>query len=303
MTRLSPQTEQRLLTWSIWATLFFAVLGIVWGIVIHSSIVLFDGIYSLASVLMSWMGLVVSKKLLKPEDDKFQFGRAQLEPLVVAIKSLGITLMCAYALVGAVIDLLEGGNEVEAGWGMLYALLASVACLIGWLILNRNYRQGGSDILKAETNQWFMDMWLSAAVMLGFVFSYLVSLSPYSHLTPYMDPAMVVIVAIYFAKVPIQGLSDALKEVVLRAPNQRLQQQAREIIEQEIALPDNEIIIRQAKVGRSLIIDAGVLIDEQHEVRPVAEQDLVRERIEQRLRELGLEPWLTVWYSSNKKWL
>ena len=135
---------------SVYAALFFAVLGIVWGLTINSSVIIFDGLYSSVSVLLSSLSLLVARQLDQADDHRFQFGRAILEPLVIALKSIGITLMCTYALVTAIDNLLRGGVEVSAGLGMVYAFISTLACYLGWRYIRGKSEGGASDIVRAH---------------------------------------------------------------------------------------------------------------------------------------------------------
>ena len=178
---IAPEVEQKLLRQSVYVALFFAALGVVWGLAINSSVIIFDGLYSFVSMLLTSLSLVVAKQLDQPEDHKFQFGRAMLEPLVIAFKSMGIAVMCAYAFFSAIDDLLNGGVDVPAGWGIGYAVISTLACFLSWRYILRRSRNEGSELIRAEADQWYMDMMLSGAVLIGFVVSYLLGLTSYSH--------------------------------------------------------------------------------------------------------------------------
>lgn len=47
------KNEKQLLAVSVYGALAFAVIATVWGIVVHSQIILFDGVYSFISVILS----------------------------------------------------------------------------------------------------------------------------------------------------------------------------------------------------------------------------------------------------------
>lgn len=50
----------------------FTGLGISWGLAIHSGVILFDGIYSGFSIILSMMSIVALRMLGQSEDDNFQ---------------------------------------------------------------------------------------------------------------------------------------------------------------------------------------------------------------------------------------
>lgn len=299
---MTDNRERQLLKLSVVVTLLFAGLGVLWGLAINSSVVMFDGLYSLVSVMLTSLSLLVVGQLSRPEDQRYQFGRAVLEPVVLALKSVGIASMCLYALVGAVDDLMRGGVAVRAGWGAAYALIATGAGYVGWrYLLRRN--DGSSDLVQAEADQWYMDMTLSGAVLLGFIASAALGYTPYGHLTPYMDPAMVVLVAGYVIRTPLAMLIGALREILVIAPAEDLEEQARAIVLEILALPSEQVVTRQAKVGRQLMIDVGIRVIPGEPGPSVDEQDTMRQKLEDGLTATGLTPWLTLHCSAMKKWL
>lgn len=72
-------SERSLLLFSLWMGVMFTGLGISWGLAIHSGVILFDGIYSGFSIILSMMSIIALRMLSQPEDDNFLFGRMALE--------------------------------------------------------------------------------------------------------------------------------------------------------------------------------------------------------------------------------
>ena len=60
---------------SIGAALF-AVLGITWGLWVDSLVILFDGAYSLVSLMLSLLSVYAARLMRKPACDAFPLGRA-----------------------------------------------------------------------------------------------------------------------------------------------------------------------------------------------------------------------------------
>ena len=87
-------SETSLLVFSLCMGIFFAALGIGWGLAIQSGVILFDGIYSGMSIILTMLSILAMRLLRQPDDDTFQFGRMAFEPLVVAFKSLVIIAVC-----------------------------------------------------------------------------------------------------------------------------------------------------------------------------------------------------------------
>ncbi|GAL31285.1 cobalt-zinc-cadmium resistance protein [Vibrio variabilis] len=58
-----------------------------------------------------------------------------------------------------------------------------------------------------------MDTLLSFAVMAGFITAWGLEQSPWSHLSVYADPVMMILISAYFIKVPAFMLIDACKSL------------------------------------------------------------------------------------------
>ena len=112
--------EKRTLTLSALSASLFAAGGLVVGLLVNSMVIIFDGVYSLVSLLLTLLSLATSRYIMKPSDDRFTFGRAVLEPAVIAVKGLVILLVVGYSLYSAVVSLLSGGHEVNASAATLF---------------------------------------------------------------------------------------------------------------------------------------------------------------------------------------
>ena len=69
------KTEKNVLMLSAAGGLFFAVLGLAWGIIIQSSRIMFDGLYSLVSLFISILAIWISNFIQKKDFEKFPFGK------------------------------------------------------------------------------------------------------------------------------------------------------------------------------------------------------------------------------------
>lgn len=80
--------ENRVLTLSALFASMFAGGGLIVGLLVGSLVIMFDGVYSLVSLLLTLLSLVAARYIRKPSDAQFPFGRAVFEPAVIAVKVL-----------------------------------------------------------------------------------------------------------------------------------------------------------------------------------------------------------------------
>jgi predicted Co/Zn/Cd cation transporter (cation efflux family) len=295
--------ERALLLFSVWMGVVFAVLGIGWGLAIQSGVILFDGIYSGFSIILSILSIIALHLVNQPDDQSFQFGRMAFEPLVVALKSTVIVGVCSYGIVTSSILILHGGSvSTNSLLGMLYAMISIAACLFSWLYL-RIRGKNMPDLVQAESEQWLIDTVVSAVVLLSFLASYLLSATPLDFIVPYIDPVMVVLASIYFIRVPLARLVSSLRELLLMAPASDIQAQLSSRIESIAHAHDyTEAVIRSSKIGRELAVDITFLAPPDSGKITIDILDGIRTEVEQSLSELGYKLWMNIVFTKDRRW-
>lgn len=293
--------EKKLLWISVIAALIFALVGIVWGIAISSQIILFDGAYSFISVLLSLTSLLVARYIQQSDAIRFPYGKEMLEPLVIIVKYSIILVLCIAAISAAIESLVSGGREVSIGHALVFAAISTLGCAAVYWMLNRHKKNSG--FIRAEANQWKMDTLLSAAVLFGFAAAWVVSLTPYRYLMPYVDPLMVLLVVGYFLKTPIREIAKSFKEVLEMTPDRDIEtefKKAVQAIESRYQIPES--IVRVAKVGNKLFIDVDFILGPQSKIVTTVDQDEVRAEITRNTSAVGYKKWLTVSFTHDAKW-
>ena len=159
-------------------------------------------------------------------DERFPWGREAAEPLVVILKAATLGALCVYAAVGGIVDLLNGGREVEVGWAIVYALVATAGSLAVGLRLRYGTRSTspegvGTDLVRAEAAEWLGDALLSLGVLVGFLAALLLTEEGRPDIAAYVDPAMVVLVSVAFLVVPFRLIIGGLREVLSMSPSRR----------------------------------------------------------------------------------
>ena len=304
--RPEERLEQHILKFSVAGALFFAVLGLVWGAFARSQMIRFDGLYSFISVILSSLSVYTARSITKGDDERFPFGRAQMEPLTVALKSLVITLLCALAFTNALISLFSGGSDINALSAVAYALVATTGCLFGFLYITRKRKKAGTSVLvKAESMQWLMDMSLSAAVLVGFLIASIMQHMGYEAYARYIDPLMLVIASAFFIKVPVGSLITGIKDMLKMAPGGNIYRVSKEALE-KIAKKRgfDGFVLRVSKGGREFDYKIGFVSRDPRDERSLVELDSIRQEVQDSLQALFDNPiWLCVSFIHDKKWV
>jgi cation diffusion facilitator family transporter len=294
--------DQRLLMFSIWASAGFAVLSSVWGILSGSSMIVFDGLYSFVSIGLSVLAVLTLRFSRREADERFPWGREAAEPLVVMIKAAALGALCAYAAVGGILDIVNGGREIAVGSAVVYAAVATLGGLAVGLVLRRTSRDG-SDLVRAEAAEWLGDALLSVGVLIGFLLAYALVAAGRTDLAAYVDPGMVTIVSLAFLWVPIKLIVSSLREILSMAPEADVLDELRACVaavEEQYAL--SESFLRASKVGDRMDIEIDFVVDAESAVRTISDSDSVREDLHERLAALGYERSVVVTFTADRRW-
>lgn len=285
--------EKRVLTFSALLASGFAGGGLILGLLVGSLVIVFDGVYSLVSLLLTLLSLAVSRYIEHPSKSQFPFGKAILEPIVIAVKGSVILLVVSYSLYSAVQAMFSGGREIDASIATLFGVVNVIGCGYAWWYITNKSKRFSSGLIVAEATQWQMDTLLSVAVTLGFVAAWLVSISPYAEYAVYADPMMMILMSFYFIKVPFDMLKEAVRELLMMKPSDEIIT----AVDQEVTALDKQVsqqlqVAGVTKVGRELRVSLEV--HAQGNQVHVAELEKTRRILKDKLSKLSLDLNLTM---------
>ncbi|MBY7915279.1 cation diffusion facilitator family transporter [Vibrio fluvialis] len=286
--------ENRVLTLSALFASMFAGGGLIVGLLVGSLVIMFDGVYSLVSLLLTLLSLVAARYIRKPSDAQFPFGRAVFEPAVIAVKGAVILLIVSYSLYSAIGSMFTGGRPVDASVATAFGAINVVGCGLAWWYMKSLGKRHASGLIDAEVKQWQMDTMLSVAVTAGFVIAWLMTLTPMAKYAVYADPMMMLAMSFYFIKVPFEMLRSAMREIFLMAPSKEICQ----TVDQSVVAAGKESeqdieLAGVTKVGHELWVDVDIYPDS-NEVILVEDIEQTRNTIEKRLSKLPLKLQITV---------
>ena len=295
--------ENKLLKLSVVGALFFALFGIAWGWAIESDMIIFDGLYSFISVILSMLSLYINNYMAKRDFEKFPFGKHILEPLVISIKSLIIAIMCLYSLIGAVKTIASGGNNLEISLALIYSIVSVIGCGAISFYMKIKEKKLSSELIKAESTQWFMDTALSTAVLVAFLIAMLLKNTKLNFLNPYVDPFMTLMVSILCIRIPIKSFIESFKEVICVKADDEINDDIYVLVKEiEEEYNFEESITRVSKIGRELRIEIDFVYNKDSKLKTLDQMDNVREEINNAIKHIDYNKWLNVSFTGNKKW-
>lgn len=304
-------SEQGLLRASIAVTLFIATIGIAFGVASGSFSIVFDGVYSLVDASMSGLSLVVVKLITSHTTtlhmsrklrERFTMGFWHLEPMVLALNGILLCSVAIYALINAVLSLLEGGRHLEFDIAIIYAVLTVIACVTIAMIEARANRKLGSDFVRMDVKGWIMSASITAALLIAFCFGYAVQGTAWEWMSPYIDPAVLGLVCLVIIPLPLSVIRQALSEIFLVTPSD-LKLHVDEVAKHFVALHGLQSYRAYvAKVGRSREIELFFIVPPDMGAKTIAEWDALRDEVGNAIGGEGPDRWLTVVFTGDKEW-
>jgi len=283
------QNENRVLMFSALLASGFALGGLALGLIVGSLVIVFDGVYSLISLLLTLLSLAASRYINRPSDSNFPFGRAIIEPIVIAFKAAVILIVVGYSLYSAVGALMTGGREVDASIATIFGALNVLGCGYAWWYIANKSKSFSSGLIEAESKQWQMDTLLSVAVTAGFVAAWLITLSPYAEFAVYADPMMMVLMSFYFIKVPFDMLKQAMRELLMMSANKEICEKVDENVIAVDKEAEQDLELKGVtKVGQELRINVDIHTNNQETIA-VNDIEKTRRLLKRRLSKMPYE--------------
>jgi cation diffusion facilitator family transporter len=296
------RAEERALKVSGAGALVLSILGIAFALQSGSEAILLDGIFSGLGFVMALVTLKVSRLVRRPDDEVFQFGYAHLAPLINVIKSLMMSLLCAFAGISALVTLVDGGQPLAVGSALLYAVLATLIGIGLFLYLGKAASHSASPLVALDAKAARMDMFLSAIVLVSFVLGWLALRTELSPWVVYLDPGLVLLLCLLVLPVPLKILWQNGREALLLAPDAELQQSVRSVIREALKdFPVEGHRIRMLKLGNVLAVTLHLQPSPSLRINGVRDLDRVRFAIEEALEALDYDVGLNVMFVEDMR--
>jgi predicted Co/Zn/Cd cation transporter (cation efflux family) len=284
-------TEARALRLSVYASLVVGIVGVVWGLLVDSRIVLFDGIFTVFGTALAGLSLLASWAAGLEPDERYPFGRSAVIPVAILVQGAALTATLVYAAIDSVSLIIAGGSDAAplsvVGYGLVTLAIAIVVVIALPRVAPR------SELAAAEAAQWRAGAVLSAIIAVGAAVAAGADAAGLDQVVAYADPALVLIAVTVMAPVPWRLLRSGWREIMEAAPPadvRRAIDAAAEATRAEFDLPPP--LVRATKLGRRLYVEVDFLVDAGE--WDVAAEDRVRRSLISGLSSLELEIWANV---------
>lgn len=264
---------------SAYGNAFFGVLGTAFGLWLDSAAILLDGIFNWISFGMALISIKVARLVHRTGSDLFPFGYAAFEPAVNTIKAMLVLGVSVFAFWGAVNTVLDGGQELAAGWAVVYAVIAVLGCFSIAVVQSRVAKQTESPLVAVDAKNWFINGAISSAV--GFAFVLAIFLKG-SSVVPYFDSALVILLVLVTIPVPLRMAIEGVGELLAVRPPDEVMTQIDEHLREAVGGKAQLEAVRANRVGRTLFLVADAQVPAG---RTIEDLDKLRREVDSRMRE------------------
>lgn len=306
-----PTTEQGVLSLSIAASFAMAAAAVAFGLLANSSLIIFDGIYGLIDVVMTWLSLLVVRlislstnvdALQSRLNQRFTMGFWHLEPIVLGVSGTLMIGAALYAAVNAVDALMSGGRHIALGPAIVFAVLSIIAESALAIFVRRANRRIGSEFVGLDAKNWMVAAAMSGAYLLAFGGGWLLRGTSWAWVVPYIDPAILLVVCVFVVLAPLGTVRRALSDILLITPlalQAHVDEVARAVVAKHGFIEHRSYV---AKVGRGDQIELFFVVPENDPPRALVEWDRLRDEIGEALGEESPDRWLTIMFTTDREW-
>ncbi len=304
-------TEQSVLRISIIVTFVLAAAGIVFGLLSGSYAIVFDGVYALTDASMTIVALIVSNLIISSATNStsagkfakhFTMGFWHLEPMVLGLNGILLTGAAIYALINAIGSIMAGGRHLSFDQAIIYAALTMLIALVMAAYGRRANDELRSSFIALDVKAWIMTGSLSGALLLAFIFGFLIQGTSLQWMSPYVDPVALALVCLVVIPMPIGTIKQAFADILLVTPSD-LRDHVDRVATDIVRRYDFESYRSYvARVGRGKQIELYFIVPPNGPAKRLEEWDHIRDEIGEAIGDEGPDRWLTIAFTTDPEW-
>jgi cation diffusion facilitator family transporter len=216
---------------SIWGSIILFLVSAGVGIAVDSITLILDASASLVILFVAFLMHFSIKKVHKPADDLYNFGYGKYEPLTVAIQGILIIATCVISMKFAIQDIIHA-DEGQHSFGLpvVATFLSGVLGIFIMSYIKGAAKRSHSAMLETAGFHWGVDTLLSFGVCAGFLFGLILENLGFKKWTPYVDPVMAIILALFFVMSPVKTIMHNVFELLDAVPDEHIRSKVREVV-------------------------------------------------------------------------
>lgn len=244
-------------------TIIYGLVGVTLAVICDSVTLMLDGLYAVADVIVSFLAIMVVRKIHQPPDEKYHFGYAKYEPFMTAVDGMLIVTICAATIVTGIQDIIHPEPMSKIHLAIIYALISFIVCIGFGTYMKRMAKRCRSSILSIDSQLWIIEGIVSLGVFGAFAISQNISKTYWKGYANYIDPIISIMLAILLLAKPIRIVRESFYDLVDASPYQSIKDDIMNIslaCAQEHGLKGIKSV-KLRKAGRKLFIIVHFLAD------------------------------------------
>jgi len=281
--RASSKTEQEQISAtkiSILGSIVLFLISAVVGLAVDSITLILDASASLVILAVAFLMKTSLRKIQSPPDKRFHFGYGKYEPLTLAVQGGLIIATCVISIKFAIQDLVHPDDVVHYGIPLAAAFVSGLIGIGITVYLKTVAKRTHSRMIDTAGLHWLADTLLSFGVCAGFLFAFILQKFGFDRATPYVDPAMAIVLAIILIRMPIRMILHNVSELLDAAPPENVLNQVAHLAQEYAKKLSGVHRLRMRKSGERLFADVCFMVDNDFTVSQIQrlaesfEQDL-----------------------------
>ena len=295
--------EERILIQSAAMMTLVAVGGLVTGVLSNSQAVMLDGYFSIIAVFIKVLMMATARLTRRESSRQFQFGYWQFEPVVMLIEGIFDLVVVVYAFIVGVSTFLAGGHMMSFSIAIYYAAFFMMADGAFYLYVRKANKKANSYLVHYDNISWLIDAVLASGLLISFVLAWSLQFTPYAAWAVYVDPLIMIVLAVQMVPPAIKILAPAIKQILGVAPKD-LHDHVQQVMDRfMMEYQFTDYVSSVQAFGRAKIIEIDILLPVDYPIQNVTDLDQIRNEIDTAIGFRPYEKWVTISFTATKKWM
>ena len=265
--KTDEQSQSSAASVSFWGSVILFAVPAAAGLAVDSVTLILDASASLVILAVAFMMNSTIKKIHSPPDEIFNFGYEKYEPFTVVIQGALIITTCVISMKFAVQDMLH--HEDIKNY-QIPLIASGISVLVGTFIavfIGATAKKTRSSMMHAASMHWFIDTGMSVGMLGGFYAGSVLKQRGYTEITPFIDPAMAIILALVFILPPLKAMRKNLFELLDAVPSKEVRDRIRKVVEQYKPKMFGVHRLRTRKAGEKVFVEICFIVKEEMTLR------------------------------------
>lgn len=252
---------------SFWGSIALFVISAAAGIAVDSVTLILDASASLVILVVAFLMSSTIKKIHSPPDEIFNFGYEKYEPFTVVLQGALIITTCLISVKFAIQDIIHSEDIKNYQLPVIAACLAVAIGIFISVFIKIAARRTRSSMMHTASMHWFIDTGMSIGMLGGFYAGWVLKDKGYTNITPYVDPAMAILLALVFILPPLRTIRKNFMELLDAVPSKEIRDKVRKVVDEYKPRMFGVHRLRIRKAGDKIFVDICFIVKEEMTVR------------------------------------